>query len=191
ARRRRRGGRRSAAGRPTRAPRRRRARRTRPRRLPSSRSRGRAGPVRARVRARTRRRRGARASAAGRQPSARTATSSTRARERGSWLESRGRCRPRAAGGVGWRARRLQGYFAPMSHPERIVPDETSPGIVALHLKRYEFAAPLCRDADVLDAGCGVGYGSAFLAASARWVGGGVLGPYAVAYGGGGYGGPE
>ena len=31
-----------------------------------------------------------------------------------------------------------------MSHPERIVPDETEPGIVALHLKRYEFALPYC-----------------------------------------------
>ena len=69
-----------------------------------------------------------------------------------------------------------------MSHPERIVPDETSPGIVALHLKRYEFAAPLCLDADVLDAGCGVGYGSAFLAASARRVVGIDLDPDAIAY---------
>jgi SAM-dependent methyltransferase len=50
-----------------------------------------------------------------------------------------------------------------MSHPERIVPDATSPGIVALHLKRYQFAAPWCRGAEVLDAACGVGYGSAFL----------------------------
>jgi SAM-dependent methyltransferase len=57
-----------------------------------------------------------------------------------------------------------------MSHPERIVPDETSPGIVALHLKRYEFAAPFCRDGEVLDAGCGVGYGSAFLGGVARHV---------------------
>jgi SAM-dependent methyltransferase len=55
-----------------------------------------------------------------------------------------------------------------MSHPERIVPDETEPGIVALHLKRYEFALPYCRGADVLDAGCGVGYGTAFLAREAR-----------------------
>ena len=31
-----------------------------------------------------------------------------------------------------------------LSHPERIVPDETEPGIVALHLKRYEFARPYC-----------------------------------------------
>jgi SAM-dependent methyltransferase len=57
-----------------------------------------------------------------------------------------------------------------VSHPERIVPDETEPGIVALHLKRYEFALPYCRDAVVLDAGCGVGYGTAYLARAARRV---------------------
>jgi SAM-dependent methyltransferase len=57
-----------------------------------------------------------------------------------------------------------------LTYPERIVPDETDPGIVALHLKRYEFAARWCRDASVLDAGCGVGYGSAFLGESAAAV---------------------
>lgn len=51
-----------------------------------------------------------------------------------------------------------------MSYPERIVPDEESPGIVALHLKRYVFSAPYCTDKVVLDAACGVGYGSAELA---------------------------
>lgn len=55
-----------------------------------------------------------------------------------------------------------------MSHPERIIPDETEPGIVALHMKRYEFARPLCARRDVLDAGCGVGYGTAYLAETAR-----------------------
>jgi SAM-dependent methyltransferase len=59
-----------------------------------------------------------------------------------------------------------------LTYPERIVPDETEPGIVALHLKRYEFAAPWCHGAEVLDAGCGVGYGSAFLGeVAARVVG--------------------
>jgi SAM-dependent methyltransferase len=52
--------------------------------------------------------------------------------------------------------------------PERITPDETEPGIVALHLKRYEFARPYAEGKDVLDAGCGVGYGTAFLAEKAR-----------------------
>jgi SAM-dependent methyltransferase len=65
---------------------------------------------------------------------------------------------------------RQQGYFPLVSYPERIVPDETSPGIVALHLKRYEFAIPWSKGADVLDAGCGVGYGTAYLAQTAQRV---------------------
>jgi SAM-dependent methyltransferase len=69
-----------------------------------------------------------------------------------------------------------------MSHPERIVPDETSPGIVALHLKRYEFAAPFCHGGEVLDAGCGVGYGSAFLGGIARRVVGVDRDEAAIAY---------
>jgi SAM-dependent methyltransferase len=69
-----------------------------------------------------------------------------------------------------------------MSHPERIVPDETSPGIVALHLKRYEFAAPFCRGGEVLDAGCGVGYGSAYLGGVARRVVGVDRDEQAIAY---------
>jgi SAM-dependent methyltransferase len=51
-----------------------------------------------------------------------------------------------------------------MSYPERIVPDDESPGIVALHLKRYLFAASYCTGKIVLDAACGVGYGSVELA---------------------------
>jgi SAM-dependent methyltransferase len=69
-----------------------------------------------------------------------------------------------------------------MSHPERIVPDATSPGIVALHLKRYEFAASWCRDAEVLDAGCGVGYGTAFLGEVAAHVVGVDRDEPAIAY---------
>jgi SAM-dependent methyltransferase len=57
-----------------------------------------------------------------------------------------------------------------VSYPERIVPAATSPGILALHLKRYEFARGWCEAVDVLDAGCGVGYGSAYLAETARRV---------------------
>jgi SAM-dependent methyltransferase len=55
-----------------------------------------------------------------------------------------------------------------MAYPERIVPDETEPGVVALHLKRYEFALPWCKGKDVLDVACGVGYGTAHLARAAR-----------------------
>lgn len=57
-----------------------------------------------------------------------------------------------------------------MRPPERIVPAETEPGIVAIHLKRYEFARAFCDGRDVLDAGCGVGYGAAYLAETARRV---------------------
>jgi SAM-dependent methyltransferase len=74
------------------------------------------------------------------------------------------------------------------AHPERIVPDETEPGIVALHRKRYEFALPFCDGRDVLDAGCGVGYGTSFLAERARHVVGVDLDPEAIAYGRGRYG---
>jgi SAM-dependent methyltransferase len=69
-----------------------------------------------------------------------------------------------------------------VSQPERIVPDETEPGIVAIHRKRYEFALPLCEGKEVLDAGCGVGYGAAFLAAGAARVLGVDLDPEAIAY---------
>jgi SAM-dependent methyltransferase len=69
-----------------------------------------------------------------------------------------------------------------LTYPERIVPDETSPGIVALHLKRYEFARPWCRDRAVLDAGCGVGYGTAHLAEVAATVVGVDRDEGAIAY---------
>jgi SAM-dependent methyltransferase len=69
-----------------------------------------------------------------------------------------------------------------IAHPERIVPDETEPGIVALHRKRYEFALPYCEGREVLDAGCGVGYGTAVLAPHARRVVGVDLDPAAIAY---------
>jgi SAM-dependent methyltransferase len=57
-----------------------------------------------------------------------------------------------------------------MTHPERIIPDETAPGILALHLKRYVFARAYAEKKDVLDAACGVGYGTAYLAGSASRV---------------------
>jgi SAM-dependent methyltransferase len=59
-----------------------------------------------------------------------------------------------------------------MTHPERIIPDETSAGILALHLKRYAFARSFTEGKEVLDAACGVGYGTSYLAVtSARVVG--------------------
>jgi SAM-dependent methyltransferase len=69
-----------------------------------------------------------------------------------------------------------------VSYPERIVPARTSPGILALHLKRYEFARGWCESADVLDAACGVGYGSAHLAGSASRVVGVDRSADAIAY---------
>jgi 2-polyprenyl-3-methyl-5-hydroxy-6-metoxy-1,4-benzoquinol methylase len=69
-----------------------------------------------------------------------------------------------------------------VTHPERIVPDETEPGIVAIHLKRYEFARPLCAGKEVLDAACGVGYGTAYLAKRARRAVGVDVDSDAIAY---------
>jgi SAM-dependent methyltransferase len=69
-----------------------------------------------------------------------------------------------------------------VSHPERIVPDDTEPGIVAIHLKRYGFARPLCSERDVLDAACGVGYGTAYLAEEARRAVGVDVDADAIAY---------
>ena len=57
-----------------------------------------------------------------------------------------------------------------MTAPERILPHETEPGILAYHRKRYEFALPLCRAQEVLDAGCGAGYGTVLLGSTARRV---------------------
>jgi SAM-dependent methyltransferase len=69
-----------------------------------------------------------------------------------------------------------------VAYPERIIPDETSRGIVAIHLKRYEFARRLCAGKRVLDAACGVGYGTAYLAEAADTVVGVDVDETAVAY---------
>lgn len=48
--------------------------------------------------------------------------------------------------------------------PERIDPATEVSGIVAHHLAKYEFASAHGANATVLDIGCGLGYGTAFLA---------------------------
>ena len=58
----------------------------------------------------------------------------------------------------------------PTDFDERIVPDETEKGIVSAHLKRYVFAGQFSRSKQVLDAACGVGYGTYYLASSAERV---------------------
>jgi SAM-dependent methyltransferase len=78
-----------------------------------------------------------------------------------------------------------------VAYPERIVPDATPSGIVALHLKRYDFARAYCDGSDVLDAGCGVGYGTAHLAEVAASVVGVDVSAEAVAYATKRYAGPR
>lgn len=78
-----------------------------------------------------------------------------------------------------------------MSHPERIVPDDEPPGIVALHLKRYLFAQAYCVDKVVLDAACGTGYGSAELGRVATRVVGVDVDASAVGYARERYGGDK
>ncbi len=67
-------------------------------------------------------------------------------------------------------------------YPERIVPNETSGGALATHLKRYEFVKQFCKDKLVLDAACGAGYGSNYLADSAKVVVGLDISREAIAY---------
>jgi len=76
-----------------------------------------------------------------------------------------------------------------MSYPERIVPDDEPPGIVALHLKRYLFAQRYCTGKAVLDAACGTGYGSAELARVASRVVGVDASEQAIDYARSRYGG--
>lgn len=69
-----------------------------------------------------------------------------------------------------------------MRFPERIIPDDEPAGIVALHLKRYVFTRPYCEGKVVLDAGCGVGYGTAEVASVAARVVGVDVDEAAIAY---------
>lgn len=71
------------------------------------------------------------------------------------------------------------------------MPDATESGIVALHLKRYVFAEKWARGKRVLDAACGVGYGTAELARVAREVIGVDVSEEAIAYARQRYAGPN
>lgn len=53
-----------------------------------------------------------------------------------------------------------------MTYERLSVSDESMIASYAEHLQRYEFALEYCRGKRVLDAGCGTGYGSHFLAAN-------------------------
>lgn len=52
--------------------------------------------------------------------------------------------------------------------PERIDPEAVVPGIAAHHMAKYEFAGGFVGAGPVLDVGCGIGYGTAMLAARER-----------------------
>jgi SAM-dependent methyltransferase len=78
-----------------------------------------------------------------------------------------------------------------VGYPERIVPEDSPTGVVALHLKRYDFARRYCDGANVLDAGCGVGYGAAYLAEAAAQVVGVDVSAEAIGYARAHYAGPR
>jgi SAM-dependent methyltransferase len=65
---------------------------------------------------------------------------------------------------------------------ERLVPGEVDVDLLNEHLARYAFAARLARGKQVLDAGCGAGYGSAELAETADSVVGVDVAPEAIAF---------
>lgn len=66
--------------------------------------------------------------------------------------------------------------------PERIIPKETSGGPLAAHLKRYDFAKQFCEGKSILDAACGVGYGSHYLGEVSKEVIGVDISEEAIAY---------
>ena len=66
--------------------------------------------------------------------------------------------------------------------PERIVPDVEGNLMKASHFVRYEFATTICKDKAVLDAACGVGYGSFRLTEFAAAVVGVDISPLAIEY---------
>ncbi|HMC73015.1 MAG TPA: hypothetical protein VKG87_01815, partial [Terriglobales bacterium] len=53
---------------------------------------------------------------------------------------------------------------------ERVVPGKVDPDLFNEHFARYVYARFYCIDRTVLDTGCGVGYGTDYLAQSASHV---------------------
>lgn len=74
---------------------------------------------------------------------------------------------------------------------ERIVPDETERGILAVHMKRYVFAEEACRNKEVLDVACGTGYGAFHLSSLAKSVIGVDCSEEAISYASRRYQGPN
>ena len=56
---------------------------------------------------------------------------------------------------------------------ERINPLSVPPGILSVHIVRYEFAAAYCAGMTTLDIACGAGYGSSYLSERAAFIVGG------------------
>lgn len=67
-------------------------------------------------------------------------------------------------------------------YPERIIPEGTRSGPLASHLIRYDFAKEFCKGKIVLDAACGVGYGSHHIGKLAKEVIGVDISEKAIAY---------
>jgi len=65
---------------------------------------------------------------------------------------------------------------------ERVIPGQVDPDLWAEHISRYAFASRFAPGARVLDLGCGAGYGTAELAARARFAIGIDLAPEAIAH---------
>jgi glycosyltransferase involved in cell wall biosynthesis/ubiquinone/menaquinone biosynthesis C-methylase UbiE len=83
---------------------------------------------------------------------------------------------------IGW-IRQLKNPATKISvYPERIIPAETPSGPLSSHLKRYDFARQFCQAKVILDAACGVGYGSNYLAQVAQEVIGVDISQEAITY---------
>jgi O-antigen biosynthesis protein len=74
---------------------------------------------------------------------------------------------------------------------ERVIPGKVDADLLNEHFARYVYAREFCRGEDVLDTGCGVGYGSAYLAEVAAHVVGLDNDPRAIRFAGSHYARPN